>query len=235
MLIYTTVHIPHGQCILTALAQMFILSSLIFNFIFSTTPWTERRKERNMIGTNPFRTHPSSLLKRERRIICTKRHKTPLWSLQCCGGNTLLCQRRKSTARMKAEAVLRDGRAQRVCAGKGRKGDLRVISVWRQHSHTHLHANTGSRRWRWGPVQQRSWTCLATGGRCRTAGGWAPSCWINPTPSYVLSVHPRYSFCNRNRSKINHYCNGIIKSKVMKIKAAQWMLKCPVLWVCVYL
>ncbi len=189
--------------------------------MFSSALWIEGWNERSLIGTNPFRILPSSLLKWERRIICTKRSKTPFWSRLCCQGNTLLCQSQKSTARMKGKVVLRDSGAQCFCteqekeiSAQGHCG-LRAISVQRWHGHTHLHANTGSRHWKWAPAQRRSWTCSATGGRCRTAEGSAPSCWINPTPSYVLSVRLRCSFCNRNRSQINHYCNRVIKSKIL--------------------
>lgn len=63
---------------------------------------------------------------------------------------------------------------------------------------THLHAHRGSRYWKWGPAQRRSWICWATAGRRRTAGGWAPSCSIIPTPSCVPSPRPRCSSCHRD-------------------------------------
>lgn len=66
---------------------------IIFNSIICGALWIEGWKEMSLIGTNPLRILPSSLLKRERRIICTKRSKTPFWSLLCCEGNTLLCQK----------------------------------------------------------------------------------------------------------------------------------------------
>lgn len=81
--------------------------------------------------------------------------------------------------------------------------DLGAIIAWWTNRRTHLHVNTGSRCWKWAPAQQRSWTCSATGGRCRTARGLAPSCWTNPTPSYVLSEHPRCSFCDGKTPQIN--------------------------------
>lgn len=63
---------------------------------------------------------------------------------------------------------------------------------------THLHAHKGSHHWKWGPALQRSWICWATAWRRRTAEGWAPSCSTTPTPSYVLLLRPRCSFCDKN-------------------------------------
>lgn len=89
--------------------------------------------------------------------------------------------------------------------------DLRVVPV----CGTHLHVNTGSRRWKWAPALRRSWTCWATGGRRRNAGGWAPSCWTNPTLSYVPSPRPRCSFCHQKKHfalLTSETCGGSIRA-----------------------
>lgn len=147
---------------------MFIFSYLVFNSIISGALWKEGWKERSLIGTNPFRILPSSLLKRERRIICTKRSKTPFWSLLCCEGNSLLCQ--KMHGKDESKSRVQRGysthlSAKCLCAQQEKRiplqghFDLWVISVWQWCSRTYLHANTGSRHLKWAPAQQRSWTC----------------------------------------------------------------------------
>lgn len=45
------------------------------------------------------------------------------------------------------------------------------------------------------------WTCWAIPWRCRTATGWAPSCWPEPPPSASPSPTPRYFFWAQEEKK----------------------------------
>lgn len=64
---------------------------------------------------------------------------------------------------------------------------------------THLHADKEMYGYWWGPVRQRCWTCWATLWRCKTAAGWAPSCWPEPLPSASLSPTPHCFSCTSQR------------------------------------
>lgn len=59
---------------------------------------------------------------------------------------------------------------------------------------THLHADTEICGCWLVLVRRRCWTCWAIPWRCRTAAGWALSCWPEPPPSASPSPTPHYFF-----------------------------------------
>lgn len=176
-------------------------------------------KQRNLIGTAWFQILPLLCDNKRGGSSAQRQVKPP--SEVCCVVEGILCfvKSWKSAAGMKAE--FRSSSTRLLHKARGRLPvpgcfDLgAIIARWTNRC-THLHANTGSHCWKWAPAQQRSWTCSATGGRCRTARGWAPSCWTNPTPSYVLSEHPRCSFCDGKTPQINQ-CRATEESKVRRV------------------
>lgn len=150
----------------------------------------EAGKQRSVTGTASFQFLPPSSPQEERRIVCTKTSKPapPLPG--------------RSEVRQRGWKEELEGRGTREEAGKGERTSC-AVTLWSASSEncrTHLRVNTGSRCWKWAPALRRSWTCWATGGRRRTAGGWAPSCWTSPTLSYVPSARPRCSFCHRKNT-----------------------------------
>lgn len=166
---------------------------------------------------------PPSPPQEERRIVCTKTSPPPRPTLPFWKAAAALW-REYSQARQRGWKEELGGRGTGQEAAK-RKGTSCTMMLWpmsrssktSENCPTHLHVNTGSRRWKWAPALRRSWTCWATGGRRRTAGGWAPSCWTNPTLSYVPSARPRCSFCHRKNtsdySQVRHVAQASEQQK----------------------